>query len=553
MPKLIFGLLLTVILSIGTIQPLFANGFFPMHDDTQIARVIEMGKALKNGQFPVRWVSDLGYGYGYPIFNFYGPLPYYFGGWLYSMGLDSLVATKLMFGFGIICAAVTMYLFSSRLFGITYGILAAIFYVYAPYHAVQIYVRGSVGEFWALGFFPIVALGFTELGYRKYSRAVLYFMVGLAGIILSHTLLGYISTLIIIFITILVAVMSFLHKNYTLLIYLIIGLIVGLSLSAFFWLPAISEMKFTNVSSQVGGGADYRNHFVCLSQLWNSPWGFGGSTAGCNDGMSFKIGKINLTFFLIAFILEVYYFLKHQKFRHQVVFYFIFIIIISIFMLVSWSGNIWRIIPGLIYLQYPWRFLTYSIFGISLFSAMIVLSIQNKVHRFIISAGIIFLCIFFNSKMFLPQYTYLKQSSDYASDYELKFRASKISDEYLPPNSPIPKTENDILGKPIIEASNNTRIEYIVTKDTYMKFMLYNNQSQEFVFRQVYFPGWKYYIDGNEIKPRLVNNLPIIPISKYPSLFEAKFTDTSVRIIGNLVSLATLFIILYIYGKKAHT
>src|SRR3990167_1872112 len=91
-----------LLLSLWVIKPLFVNGFFPMHDDTQVARVFEMGKALRDGMFPVRWVPDLGYGYGYPIFNFYAPLSYYFGGFLTLLGFDALLATKIMMAVGIL-------------------------------------------------------------------------------------------------------------------------------------------------------------------------------------------------------------------------------------------------------------------------------------------------------------------------------------------------------------------------------------------------------------------------------------------------------------------
>ena len=89
-------IILIVILGIGTILPLLTNGFFSFHDNTQVERVFEMATALGDKMFPVRWVSDLGYGYGYPIFNFYGPLPYYIGGALSLIGFNALVATKIM-------------------------------------------------------------------------------------------------------------------------------------------------------------------------------------------------------------------------------------------------------------------------------------------------------------------------------------------------------------------------------------------------------------------------------------------------------------------------
>ncbi|HLB60849.1 MAG TPA: hypothetical protein VJL83_04575, partial [Patescibacteria group bacterium] len=61
------GLLVVLILSIPTILPLFNKGMFTMHDDTQVVRVQQMAAALADGQLPVRWVQDLGYGYGYPL------------------------------------------------------------------------------------------------------------------------------------------------------------------------------------------------------------------------------------------------------------------------------------------------------------------------------------------------------------------------------------------------------------------------------------------------------------------------------------------------------
>src|SRR3990172_3966639 len=119
-----------------------------MHDDTQVVRVQQMAQALRDGQFPVRWVADLGYGYGYPIFNFYSPLPYYIGGFFNLIGFDALVATKIMFALGILLSGIFMYFLAREFWGEVGGIVSGLFYVYAPYHALDIYVRGAVDEFW---------------------------------------------------------------------------------------------------------------------------------------------------------------------------------------------------------------------------------------------------------------------------------------------------------------------------------------------------------------------------------------------------------------------
>ena len=82
--KKLIPFVLVIILSYWTVKPLFISGYFPMHDDTQPARVFAMSQELKRGVFPVRLVDYLGYGFGYPLFNFYAPLPYYLGSFFLS-------------------------------------------------------------------------------------------------------------------------------------------------------------------------------------------------------------------------------------------------------------------------------------------------------------------------------------------------------------------------------------------------------------------------------------------------------------------------------------
>src|SRR3990172_12552232 len=105
--KKLFPFIVILIFSFFTYKPLLNPGFFPIHDDTQVARVYEMTQSLKDGMFPVRWVEDLGYGYGYPIFNFYDPLPYYLGAGFMFLGFDALVATKLVMTLGMILSGVS--------------------------------------------------------------------------------------------------------------------------------------------------------------------------------------------------------------------------------------------------------------------------------------------------------------------------------------------------------------------------------------------------------------------------------------------------------------
>ncbi len=261
--KKVVPLTLVIIISLFTLKPLFAQGFFPMHDDTQPARVYEMAKALTDGQFPVRWVSDLGYGYGYPLFNFYAPLPYYAGALIHLIGFDILSSTKLMFGIGMLLAAITMYFLAKKMWGTFGGITVALFYMYAPYHAVQLYVRGAVGEFWAYAFLPLVGLGILEIYDLKYKRGIVLGVLGFSGIILSHNISALMTGLFLgiwlIFHTLVSLVKP---KLFVFLLPLLALILLSISLTAFFWLPAVAEASLTKVAALTSGTNDYHLHFV---------------------------------------------------------------------------------------------------------------------------------------------------------------------------------------------------------------------------------------------------------------------------------------------------
>ncbi len=86
-----FATLAILLLSLILCWPLLNPGLFEIHDDQQIARLYLFDKALMTGQFPVRWVDGLGFGYGYPLFVFYPPLVYAIGEVVHLIGLVSLI------------------------------------------------------------------------------------------------------------------------------------------------------------------------------------------------------------------------------------------------------------------------------------------------------------------------------------------------------------------------------------------------------------------------------------------------------------------------------
>lgn len=541
MKKHIPIIIILIILSLPIIRPLLTRGYFSMHDDTQVARVIVMGKAIRNSQFPVRWVSDLGYGYGYPLYNFYGPLPYYVGGFLYAAGSDAVVATKMMMVAGMMLAGVTMYVFVQARFGRLSGLLAGILYAYAPYHAVELYVRGAVGELWAYAFLPLLFVR------RNHWIAGLT----LAAVILSHTISGYVTVALYLSGLSIYSLILLVRNRFHLscIIYHLSVLFVGLGFSAFFWLPAIAEMQYTNVAGVIGATADFHDHFVCVGQFWNSLWGFAGSAPGCVDGMSFKIGKLHVLLGGVGVALAVIG-LKGRFWKHPVG----LISMIGtggILMATSISQPVWEIIPGFAYIQYPWRFLTLIVFSISIAGSSILLWVPKRFFRIVFIFPIVLSIIILNAKLFVPQVLYDRPDKFFESEEELRWRVSGISDEYLPRSFIKPKAISQVAHEIIpSKVLQGLRVETEIYTETYIKLVTYAQSPIDVAINLVHFPGWNYWVNGAKQSVRTENGLPILTIPSGRSVVEMHFTDTPVRTIGNIISILVVILFFRIYGKK---
>ena len=561
MKKNLLIILLIVGLGIGTVLPFFQHRFFNVHDNTQVARVYEMGIALSNGSFPVRWVPDLGYGYGYPIFNFYGPFPYYIGGVAYIIGITSLIATKIMFVLGILVSGISMFFFSKKWFGSKAGIVSAILYLYFPYHAVNIYVRGAVGEFFAYAFLPLIFLGIFNLfensfekEHKKSFPTILLLSFGVLLTSISHNLSILMTLLLLVPSAVIMLVLAKRRIHFTTI--LLVGLLLGFLMSAFYILPAFLEKDFTNVSSQIGGGADFRNHFVCLQQYWSSQWGFGGSTSGCLDGLSFALGKLNILVLLASIgMLIVSVKQKRLDMQEKIALISLFILVCAITMTLSISSPIWNSLSLLSYVQYPWRFINFVGLFISFISGYLIYRVDmwKKNVGVVLCFTIILLAIVSSVSLFAPQNTTDLPSAYYEDKKYLTFEVSKISDEYLPSGFAVPQTISQVPSTKIeiLKTAGTTNVE--INKPTYTKATYAVDQDGVFHVNTAYFPGWRAFINGKQAPIVPTVNGMNVSVTKGAGVLELKLQQTPIEILGNMLSVLAFLIlftgIIRYYGK----
>lgn len=562
-----FGILIILLLSYFAIQPIFINGFFPMHDDTQVARVFEMAKSLGDGMFPVRWVADLGYGYGYPIFNFYAPLAYYVGGTLAFIGFDALFATKLMIGIGILISGVSMYLLAREFWGSWGGLLSAVFYMYAPYNALNVYVRGDIAEVYAYGFIPLVFFGMYKLYQVSVEKSdkqkekskqnkpwkwVAVGAISYAAVILSHNLTAMMVTPIVGLAGAGLGIVSYrkekkLHTAY----YLVLTMLIGLALSAFYWLPVPFQMQYTNVLSQIGGKADYALHYVCLPQLWDSPWGYGGSAPGCADGMSYRVGKLHLVFAMLALI-AIPFVWKKSKTHSVVIGSTVLVLLTGVWLTTESSKLIWDVVPLMAFFQYPWRFLVLVTFAASLVAGSLPWMVEKVKSDNGLSGvmplgltGIgITIALILYIKLFVPQTILPKNAEDYTDQHSLRWVTSKISDEYMPRDFMKPENETEIVKNKLASVDMNATIPVVEEKTQSVFAHVTMPEDGDLLIRTAYFPGWQARVDGEPAEMKAFGRGILVRVPRGEHTVLLQLVQTPIETMGNAISISGIVVLI---------
>jgi len=543
-------ILLLFILIIPTLSPLLKPGYFPMHDDISAMRLLEVDKCLKDGQIPCRWVPDMGFGYGYPQFNYYAPLPYYLMEVFHLGGLGFLDSVKAGFVLSIIFSSLGMYLLARSLWGKQGGVLAAVLYAYLPYRAMDVYVRGAVGELYAYAFLPFIFWSCREVLLGK-KKGVLWLGLSLAALLTSHNITS------MIFLPYLAAWIIFLllRKKKSLLpdlkkrvVNLAVGVFWGFGLSAFFVLPAWFERNLVHINTLTGGYFGYLAHFVSFGQLFfYTYWGYGNSVAGPWDEASFTIGIIHWTVAFLAIVLA--YILKKRN-KIPLVLFWVIAGLTSAFMAHSRSVFIWKAFPITAFVQFPWRFLVLTGFSFSLAGGAIALFFPKGTKSFYYVLGLALMVIFFYAAFFKPlNWLDIKDEEKFSGDNWQKQQTVSIFD-YLPvsakegPTSAAQVNPLVSLGKAGIlnwqKGTNWQRGKVRVEENSQLKLPIY------------YFPNWEVRANGVEQEINYQDSLGLITFTLEPGEYdiEARLKNTPIRSFANIISfLGLIFIPLYLKKK----
>ena len=262
-----------------------------------LQRLHQLTAALADGHFPVRWMPDANYGYGYPFYNYYAPLSIYVAAAFRFLGFSFVRAIHLAQLAGFATAGLGMFYLGRRWWGSRWaGLLAAAAYTVAPFHMVNVYVRGdSLAEFWAMAFFPLILLAADRLVGATTDRRLSIFALAYAALILSHNISALIfSPFLVLYLVMRVAGQVTANRrrmtvgeeqgekrtageeihlasdkrrttnvdsSLVTTLAVVGGLLLAFALAAWFFVPALVEQDLAQLGPVTEGYFHYSNHF----------------------------------------------------------------------------------------------------------------------------------------------------------------------------------------------------------------------------------------------------------------------------------------------------
>jgi len=585
------NLILVLALSVFAIAPLFQPGFFwGAHDARHsVYFLYEFDRSIQDGILYPRWSPDITFGYGYPLFNIYGPLAFYLAEAFHLLGVDLLWAIKMVFATSFVLSGLTMYLFVRRLMGGWAGLIAGLVYVYVPYHIGDIYVRGAFAESVALVFFPLILWTFYETVESPRPLALAGGALSYSGLVFSHNgLLLLFSPFLGFYLVFLVVSRAWQDAQQsgpsTRRVWAplaramgrrcwapLAALLLGLGLSALFWLPMALEFKYVRLDQWLGGYYDYRDDFVYFFQFLSPFWGHGLSRPGPHDDLSFQIGAIPviLSVFSLAAVVQM-----RDRVQRRMTLFFLVSLVAIVFLMLSASASLWELLPIVIFAQFPWRLLALVMPCVALLSGSVVAratQLRGNRESALALWGLTILIILASYPYLSPQIIepaegpvslagmmrFMQSSNQMTGSVAWTHEIPTWSAfaEYVVTESEAPDLKVDLAELP----KPRRRLAVDLQESTTISQELWVHAEEEgrIVFNIFYYPGWQAYIlDGlhGDIQTRLevmpqgsIGRVAVsVPEGEYYLLL--RFDDTLVRVVGQLVFVMSVLTTVAILG-----
>ncbi len=534
---IIYITILMILSGIGVHRIWYSGCIWETHDlPFNLARFAATAHCFDEGQFCPVWSRELNSGYGYPLLLFYPPLTSQIVAFLHWLfGIPILTSTKLLIGVGILISNLFTYLLGKRLWDRPGGFMAAILYMYLPYHQITVLIRGAIAEFLAQGMIPGVFLMFLSID-GKEKRFIITSTVISAILMLTHN-----ATWLIVMPCIagMMSISAIKTRNPSIMFHTIGAIVLSMGITAYYWLPALMEKQYVAIDNLIQQThLSYRHHFVSFAHLFHPSWGYAG------------LGHTLTILFIASLILPL--FSPFQiKYGRWILHTFHVISITLIGFTTGYSRLIWDHIPILQFIQFPWRLTGCAGFSAAVCAPIVLTPFKKKMTVWII------LALSTVTAIWGARYHYFRSISLYSESSALSpsnliesGTTAVVGDEYRPKDSVVnPRDRWGIRKESITGLSDSAIIIGETDTQTSVSFHVISNSASTIRFNCLYFPGWHAMLDEQTALPiekEPETGLMMIRVPAGDHFIQFDFKLTAIQKTGIIIAFISVLIFLFL-------
>lgn len=563
------GLWIPLLVAVPVLWALLPGGMPNTADGlVHFTRSTEMVHAWQDGVFIPRWAENLGLGYGIPLFVYAPPLPYFLTAGAYTLlGLPLDMAYKVMMVSAILIAVFGAYRVGAALLGPWAGAVSAAAFLYAPIMLRELFIQGNIAQYLAWAFAPWAAWAVIRIystdDFRPRAGYAIALALAVTGTLLSHNA----AALVAVGMTASLAVILLLAtRNLRALLATIGGGILGLVLSAWFWIPALFEGKYVALDRIVA--SDFRPRFISLPELialsprldtgainpyFPLTWG----------AVQVWLGVTGAALFLILLAVDrlrpssapgAHASALHSRVLLGAGIFFILFSAFCGFMATAWSEPVWTVLPFVDLFEWPFRWHGFTAVGLAWLCAFAVYATGRMYARVEAKAAAVALILLIGSAIvnLYPHKLAPGRLHSPAEVVRFEAKTNAIGTTSLGEFNPIwiegvfgtsPLVADYLAGNPIDRLKHQlpTGASGQQTHSSVhrQEFRIELPQPATLTLNLLYFPGWRAQIDGNPIpvKPHPGSGLMDVELPAGEHTLVLTFGGTPLRRAANTISI----------------
>lgn len=497
--------------------PFFFLGTPSGHDvEFHLYSWLEVLSQWKHGIMYPRWAAFAHFAYGEPRFVFYPPASWTLGA-LISSVCPWTIASAVYIWIALVLAGSSMFLLARRWFNRREAIFAAVFFAVNPYHLVIVYWRSAFAEMLASCLVPLLLL--LVLRAAEDDRGA----IAPLGLLLAASWLTNAPAAVMIHYSLALLMVFFGWRRRSLrpLWIAAASVVLGISVAAFYLLPAIYEQRWIEIANAVSAGSRPADNFLFIH-----------TTDPDHDAFNRIISWVALLeMILVACAAGASTWRKEH--RHLWTALLAWAVACSA-MMFPLSLLLWKILPKMQFMQFPWRWLL-------CLSMIFTLFLTDGARRWWLRGAVCVLSIaviavawhrvqppWWDTTADLRE---MQDNMDTGAGYE-------GTDEYTPLGADPTSIDKD--ARKVTVAGAARADIHVLRWDADLKsFTAQMSGADELALRLFFYPAWHAEVNGRPVEPiaRAGTGQMLLPVSAGMNRVEIRFTRTWDRTVGAWISL----------------